>query len=168
MSKSHRPSHFSLPTSHFGFTLIETIIYSALVSLIIGAVIFSLYQLITGNEKLGAKIAAEEEANFILRKITWVLTGINSINSPASGATSTALSINKEGYSLNPVIFDLNDNYIRIKKGSSEPVSLNSSNSKISNLIFERIPQSGGSPEAIKTTMKINQVQHQLTIYLRK
>lgn len=151
-----------------GFTLIETLIYSALIALIIATVVFSLYQFVTSGEKLSAKTIIEEEANFIFKKLSWGLTGAASVNSPASGATSTVLSVSKDDYFLNPIVFDFNSGNLRIKKGGGNFIALNSQNAPISNLIFKNIPRAGSSPEAVETKFNINNRQYQMTIYLRK
>ncbi len=149
-----------------GFTLIETIIYAALISVIIGMTVVAVYQIIQFSDSLNKKNIVEEEANFILRKIGWALAGTPSINSPVSGTTSTVISINKINYSANPIIFDLNSQNLRIKKGGSEPVVLNSQNVAVNNVVFEHIAAIGNKPDAIKTNFQINEKSYQLLIYL--
>lgn len=153
---------------HQAFTLIETIIYTALISVVIGLTVIAVYQIIQFSDSLNKKNIAEEEANFILRKIEWVLAGVSQINSPVSGATSTVLSVNKINYPSNPIIFDLNSQNLRIKKGGNEPVVLNSQNVSVSNVVFEHIAAIGNKPDAINTNFKINEKSYQLLIYLSR
>lgn len=151
-----------------GFTLIETMIYSALISMIIGMILVSVYQLIIGNERIVQKNIIEEEANFLLKKIEWGLNGVSSINSPAPGASSSALSINKLNYFYNPVIFDADSGNLRVKKGSGNPAILNSQNVSVNNVKFQRIAAIGNAPEAVKIIINVNQRPYQTTIYLKK
>lgn len=58
-----------------GFTLIEVVIYLALFSIIIGGALVSVYNIIESSGKLENKVVMQEEANFLLRKINWVLNG---------------------------------------------------------------------------------------------
>ena len=99
-----------------GFTLIETIIYIALFSIIISLVIGAVYQIIQGSEDLQKNIVAEAEAHFLMRKTEWALAGVSAINSPASGLTGATLSVDKVNYSQNPIVLDLDSGSLRIKR----------------------------------------------------
>ncbi len=151
-----------------GFTLIETLIYAALISIVVGFSLVAAYQIIDSSEGLNKKIMVEEEANFLLRKIGWALSGVDVINNPISGATGSILSINKINFSGNPLVFDLNSDNLRLKKGAAEPVILNNQNVKISNLVFEYLAASGSKPAGIKTGFQINGKPYEITVYLRK
>lgn len=151
-----------------GFTLIETIIYAGLISVIIGLSLAATYQIIDSSESLNKKIVIEEESNFLLRKIEWALAGAETVNIPPSGATSSILSVNKINFPDNPLIFDLDSDNIRLKRGAAAPVVLNSRNVIISNLIFEHSAASGEKPSGLKTSFNVNDRPYQITIYLKK
>jgi len=151
-----------------GFTLIEVIIYSALVSLIMMSVFVVVYYVIEANDRSMAKFIAEEEANFLLKKISWVLNGVSAINSPAAGASDSKLSVNKINFPDNPVVIDFEANNIRIKRGAKEAVVLNSQNIAIANLEFKHLAPTGNRPAGVKASFNINARPHNVTIYLRK
>ncbi len=54
-----------------GFTLIETLLYLALFTLIIGGGMTAAYQIIESTAAAQSHLILEEEGNFILRKIAW-------------------------------------------------------------------------------------------------
>jgi len=151
-----------------GFTLVETIIYTALISIIIGGALVTVYQVLESNNALYNKIIVEQEANFLLRKFAWALSGVSSINLPVVGATSSVLSINKINFPENPLVFDLNATDIRLKRGSQEPVILNAQNVKITNLVFQHLASVGSGPEAIKINLTVDSQTFSTIIYLRK
>ncbi len=126
-----------------GFTLIEILIYLALVSLIATISIASVYPLIDNYYRSQARLDIESETNFLMRKINWALMGAYSINQPASGGTSTIFSVNKEGFSQNPIAFDVSGENLRISLAGAEPIVLNNVNVKIEKAEFENIFQSG-------------------------
>ena len=126
-----------------GFTLIEILIYLVLVSLIATISIAAVYPLIDNYHRSQALLDIESETNFLMRKINWALMGAYAINQPASGSTSTILSINKEGFSQNPIAFDVSGGNLRISLASAEPIVLNNTNVKIEKAEFENIFQSG-------------------------
>lgn len=149
------------------FTLIEILIYSALIAMIISGSLIAVYQIIEGSNSIQNKIIIEQEANFLLSKIKWALSGATAINIPAIGLASSTLSINKANYSENPIIFDLNSNNIKIKQGTENPTILNNQNITINNLIFEHLAASGDGPEGLKISITANNKLFTTTIYLR-
>ena len=151
-----------------GFTLIETIIYTALISIIIAGALVAVYQVLESSSALYNKIITEQESNFLLRKFAWALSGVSAINLPAAGATSSVLSLNKINFSENPIVIDLNSNNMRMKKGSAEPAILNTQNITVQNLVFEHLSSSGNAPEAIKINLTVDTQSFSTTIYLRK
>ena len=150
-----------------GFTLIEVLIYSALIAMIISGSLIAVYQIIEGSDSIQNKIIMEQEANFLLSKIRWALTGATAINIPTIGLASSTLSINKANYSENPIVFDLNSNNLRIKQGSGNPAILNNQNIAINNLIFEHLTASA-APEGLKISLTVNNKLFTTIIYLRK
>lgn len=160
--------HHFLRKSGAGFTLIETIIYAALFSTIIGLVLGAVYQIVDGSGALEKSINTDAEAQFLTRKIEWALGSISVVNLPVSGSTGATLSVNKLNYAQNPIIFDLDSNNLRIKEGASNPVILNSSNVTISNLQFQHLAAGTYRPAAIQFSFKVNGDNYSTTIYLRK
>lgn len=151
-----------------GFTLIEILIYSALMAMIISGSLIAAYQIIESSNNIQNKIIIEQEANFLLSKIRWALVGATTINIPTIGLASSTLSMNKANYSENPIIFDLNSNNLRIKQGSGNPAILNNQNVAVNNLIFEHLAANGNGPEGLKINITVNNKLFTATIYLRK
>jgi len=128
-----------------GFTLIEAIIYIALFSIVIGGGIVTTYALVQSTDNGANHVILQEEANFLLRKVNWALTGATSFT---NGST---LSVVKDGTTL---IFDLNSGDMRITK-SGVTTLLNSSSITVSNLTFSAIGTNG-----VKTSFRLTTVQN--------
>jgi len=69
----------------YGFTLIETLIYSFLLSFIIVGALVGIYQIISSADKLTTKAFIEQEGNFLLRKINWAITGATNLSVDLDG-----------------------------------------------------------------------------------
>ena len=91
-----------------GFTLIEVLVYSALLGLIMTAMLGSVYMIIQAYNKTGSTVIVNDEANFILRKMNWALSCATSVTVPAAGATSTTLKLSRNNipFSQNPMTFN--------------------------------------------------------------
>lgn len=147
-----------------GFTLLETLLYSAMVAATIGLVLVGVYNVIESRYHSLARTEMEEEANFLMRKIAWVLSGASAINEPAVGATSTVLAVTKSNFYLNPVIIGKASSSVVISYGGGETIPLSSQSITVRELVFERV----GSTAApgIKVTLTVEFIpRFQLVIY---
>jgi hypothetical protein len=154
--------------SQQGTTLIELLIYIMLTAFIISSVLVSAYQILQSADSLDSKNKTEAEADFILRKIEWALSDVNTIDSPAAGNSSSTLLISRINYPNNPIVFSLSNNSVTIKENGSAAVALSSQAISISNLIFQHVAAIGSVPEAIRASFSINSNPYQTTIYLKK
>lgn len=127
---------------HAGFSLIDTILYAALLSITLGAVLLAFHNIIEGRYRALARIEVEEEANFIMRKIDWALTGVAFIELPASQATSSILRVYKIGFSENPITITSGDGNATIAYGNGTSTILQSESVFVDTLLFTGLPTS--------------------------
>lgn len=160
MTKTNKPNT--------GFTLIEILIYAALIIILIGGSILTINNIITSSSRLNNVVALEEEANFIFKKLEWAFSDSNEINSPASGLSASSISVDKTNFNNNPIRFSLSSNNILIKVGNGTEKILNSESININNLSFEHLSEGNGKPAGIKTTIDIEEIEYTSLIYLRK
>lgn len=137
-----------------GFTLIETLLYLALFTLIIGGGMAAAYQIIQSTEATHQKVIIQEEADFLLRKLEWALSGATVGN---VSFTATTLTVTISGV---PVTFswDGNDNI------TLDSALLNSSFVKVKPVagVMFNMPSS----ERVDITFTVNEQPFNETIYL--
>lgn len=152
-----------------GFTLIETLIYLALFSIIIGGMLVSTYNLIEGGNRASARVKSQEEASFVLRKLDWLLAGSPTINLPASGNTGLALSVTRADLpaSDSPLTLDLAGSVLRLKRGSAAAVPISSLNVAVTSLSVMNIAPASGKPGGIKIQFTLDSEPYEITKYLR-
>lgn len=136
-----------------GFTLIETMIYIALFSIIIGGSVITFYSIIENSNKTQAQVILQEEANFIFRKLDWAITGASDITIPASGEIGTSLNLSK---TTGDISFLLNGNKLQIREGLGVFDDLNNDSVSVSSLSFQNISGGTGLPKSIITTFTLN------------
>jgi hypothetical protein len=122
-----------------GFTLIETILYLALLSMIMGGVILCVYQISDNAQFVQAGILSEEEGNFLLKKISWALHDAALIRTPIPNASGSVLSLDKQDFEENPITFELHDGNLLVRKGSGLPIVLNNKRVTVSNFFVEHV-----------------------------
>lgn len=148
-----------------GFTLIETLIYVTLFVVMIGGSLGAVYQIIQSTNAANAWIVVNNEANFLLRKINWALTGASAVSVPSPQDLQIYKTTPPPGG--NPIVFDWNGGNLRMARGGGAPVILNSVNIAVASLSFQKIVETG-RPDAIKTGFKINGQNFETLKYLRQ
>ena len=142
-----------------GVTLVETLLYAVLFSLMIAFAMFSFNQMLENNLGQERRLEVETEANFIMKKILWALSNAQNINQPAANSTSSNLSVNKYNFAQNPIAFNLAEDKVKISKaGGTNGTPLISSAVQITNLSFYRSPEVGNQTEAITITLSISAI----------
>jgi len=153
------PSTIFLPKKNSaGFTLIETIIYIAVIGLIIGA--FISFSLSIGNSSNKTYAVQEVQANsrFSLDMMTQKIqtaTGVN-IASSTFDSDPGVLSLSFVSSTLNPTIIMLNedDGILQITEGMASSVNITSDEVKVTNLQFTNLTGLGNK-ENIKVDITI-------------
>lgn len=123
-----------------GFTLIELIIYVAIIGVILVLMTGFLWNVIFGNVKETAYQEVQQNARFALAKITQETKKATGINSPLPGdSPSNSLSLAMAASSLNPTVFDITGGKLIITQGASGPYELTSDQVIVSNLQFTNL-----------------------------
>lgn len=148
-----------------GFTLIETIIYIALLSLVMGGVLAAAYGLVEGSQRVSRRTIIQEEGNFVLRKINWVIGNTASIIMPSAMIPAdTLMSVLHDGSQIT-IRFDAGNSAVEVRRGGGSFVPLTSQNVLVSNLQFVYLPH---TPPGIAASTTINGFVFETTKYLRK
>ena len=134
--------------------------------MVIGGGMTAVYGIIEGADAGNNHVILQEEANFLFRKIDWVLTGAAGICLPVSG-TSASLTITKSipADCMNPanlLMLDFNGNNIRLARGIQPATILNSSSILVvpDSLLFQRSAPIAGKPDAITATFTLKTMQN--------
>lgn len=136
-----------------GLTLIETLIYSGIVSGFVVLALVITYQMIDFRDDLNNARELYENQRFLSQKIDWVLSSVSAINSPAIGATSASVSVNKISYGSNPLVLDLSAGAARLSIAGAAAIALTNGYVTVSGLTFENLSLSGHSFIRAKATL---------------
>ncbi len=120
-----------------GFTLIEMIVYMALFSVMMGGLVVTMYYLYQSIGRTSANATAQEEINFVLKKIDWALTGASSVEVLEEAAR---IRITKTGSLPNLIGIKFNSASSSIEIRTDDTVlwsPLTSGNVKVSGLEFQ-------------------------------
>lgn len=145
-----------------GFTLIETIVYIALLGLILTGAVVTAYQLAQSSGSVSTNNTLQEEGNFVLMKISWALSGASSFTIPSANE----LTVTR--YDGTTVEIRLSGTTVEMQEGGGSFMSITTSNVTVSDLVFTDIPASGTGPEGVTATLTAGGMTFTTTKYLRQ
>lgn len=144
---------------HHGFTLIEVLIYLALFSILMGGAVVAAYHLFDSSTKTGTRTMLQEERDFMMSKIDWVLGGAKAVTAPSAGVIGSSLTVVKWDTTLgDPMTVAVSGGNLVLTRGTNLPVLLNNTNTTVSNISFSHIKDSGDGtvPEAVETVLTLS------------
>jgi prepilin-type N-terminal cleavage/methylation domain-containing protein len=142
-----------------GFTLIETLIYIALFTILIGAGFSTAFSLIQSGESLSSRTVTNSEIDFVLRKIDWALNGATNISISSNNLIITKGLSNSVEIGLNT------ESKIYVKENGGNPILLSTDNVKVEHLNFNVL---SSVPKELITELNIDGISATTTKYLRQ
>jgi type II secretory pathway pseudopilin PulG len=147
--------------SQSAFTLVETLIYIAIIG---GAVTaFVNFSISVSNSRNKTYVVQEVQANArtALDIVGQNIRGATGVNTASStfGSNPGALYLTMASTTLNPTIFDINDGVLQMTESTSSPVvtSIVSDEVRITNLIFTNLTGSSTRENIrVEMTMEYN------------
>jgi Tfp pilus assembly protein PilW len=121
------------------FTLIELLLYIAIISLVLVSVTGFFWNIASGNIKEKSYQEVQQNGRFAIAKMTQEIKKAIGINSPTPGSSANSLSLIMPDSNLNPTIFDVSGGKIRITQGASAPIELTTDQVLVSNLQFTNL-----------------------------
>lgn len=117
-----------------GTTFIELIIYIAIVTIMLSALIPMAWNIIEGGVKSSTQQEVYSQARVLSERIKYEVRNASGINS----LTPTSISLANSNASLNPTVITYSGNYVTITQGTSfpTPVRLHSQGTSVSSFVF--------------------------------
>lgn len=128
-------------TNKEGFTLIELILYIAIISMIlVGFMTFSL-DVIYSGEKSEIRQTVQQNAIFSMQKILKEIRTSNDLNIGTSTFDTHpgVLSLSKDTAGDDPTIFDISTGTLQIQQGVNGPYPLTADDLEVINLVFTNL-----------------------------
>lgn len=153
-----------------GFTLVETLIYLALFSLLMSGAVVGSYNLLEGGSRNKIAVGIQEEGIFLNRKINWALTNASAVSASSGG---TRLTITRPDLgSQSPLIITGTGTKIILKRGASVPIELNSDRYVVtgpaSGKLFSVQSAASGRPPSVTISFEIQGKPFMCRTYVRQ
>ncbi|HOX30619.1 MAG TPA: prepilin-type N-terminal cleavage/methylation domain-containing protein [Candidatus Paceibacterota bacterium] len=129
-----------------GFTLIETLIYLALLSLIFFGLFVSFFAIVEGAGRAAVQNRLQDEGGFLLAKIGWAMNGAESVVADGSG-----LQVLSAGNTLKIYSCGINNKDLCWQ---SDNAKLNDSRIELANPVFN-VYSDGNGVESMKASFTL-------------
>lgn len=137
MKNSHQQS---------GYTLIELLLYVAILGMLLTAVVGFLGTATDARVKNQTISEVNDQGAAVMGYIAQTVRNASSISAPTTGGVAAAsLTLVVPTASLSPTIFSLSGTTLQVKEGVAAAVPLTNSEIQISNLSFKNLTRSGTS-----------------------
>lgn len=151
-----------MKNNHQGFTLIETLMYVALLSFFLSSLLGITYESLGSAQKISGQILLQQEALFLIRKTDWALTGARNVT------LITAAQIHIERYAA-PTSVDIKYNNaaktVEVSTDQTTFYTLNSSNFQVNSAGFTLTAH--GTARYAEVSLLLNGQPFALKKYLR-
>lgn len=147
--KTIRSSHFAFRISkRQGFTLIELVIYIALTSIVVVALLKIMLAVIGAQEKTEVTSHVQQELRMTMDRMTYTTRNAVSVNTGASifSASGGKLSLAMSDSSLDPTLFFLSGNSIYVSEAGANTGAITSGKVLVDELQFINLTATGASP----------------------
>lgn len=134
-----------------GFTFIELILYLAIVSIMMTALIPFAWNVIGGGVKSATEQEVFSQARYISERIKYEVRNASGINS----VSATQISLATFDAATNPTIITSTSGNITIKQGAGATVNLNSTDTKISSFTFTNYTSADNATKNIQFVMTV-------------
>lgn len=145
-----------------GFTLLETLIYLAILSILIVAGVASAYAILDIGGRGAKGIVIASEGNFLIRKIDWALSGATKID--VSDPLST-MKITKGAIEYTFIITA--GGVVKLNGTDLSSINVTVVGSGAGGKAFDYFPTSGGMPCGVRVTLGVNGMNFEVKRYLR-
>lgn len=144
-----------------GYTLIELIVYIAVVSVVLVIAVVLSIDLLRGRAKSTSLEVVNQNGRLVLERLTTVIRNADLVNAGSSvfGTSPGRLSLQMPDVSVNPTVFDVSGTTLRVSEGTGIPQSLTSPDVEVTSLIFTHLNQTGS--EGIRISLGLKRVNPQ-------
>lgn len=129
-----------------GFTLLETLLFIAVSSVILLIVAGFLALLLTAQTKQRLTAEVDESGIRALRLIGQGVQESSALQTPSIGSSETTLVLTRRDANLSPTTLDISSSTLRLTEGAALPVSLHSSSLRASSLSIANRSPSTSTP----------------------
>ena len=151
---SSRLNSMSIPQTPLkaqpGFTLIETILYTLIVTIVLSSFLLIIQATLRTQKKFKTHALLHENIRFTLQKIESRTHSATAVTFPTAGSTSTRLVLSMNDATKNPTTFEFINGQILFSEGVASSTSLLTGETTIRDFVITHVAT---TPPSIRMTL---------------
>lgn len=140
-----------------GFTLVETLLYVSIISVMLLVFSIFLFLILQSMIKYQTISEVDQQGIQVVQMMTQLIRNAKKINIPVQGATGATLSVDTVDAGKTPTVFNSSGSNVQIKEGTGAIIPLTSSRVVVSGLSFSNLSKTN-TPGIIKFQFTLNYV----------
>jgi len=152
-----------------GFTLLELLIYIAVISVILVAATSFAFQFLATRAKASAYQEVERNAQFALARIAAEVRQADGYNAQGAGsnfgANPSTLSLVLSDGTKSPTVFSVTGGTLNVKQGAGATLPLTSSKVTVSEFIVDDLSTANGKSKLFRIHLKVTFNSDSLSLY---
>ncbi|MBI3486297.1 hypothetical protein HY025_05170 [Candidatus Daviesbacteria bacterium] len=140
-----------------GFTYIEAILYIAIVTLMMNALVSFAWNIINNNARSSTQQEISSQGRYVSERILYEIRNASDLNAGTStfGTNPGTLSLAETVSANNPTIITVTSGKATIKLGAATAVNLNSNDTTVTNLVFTNNTSADNKTKNISFTLTL-------------
>lgn len=140
-----------------GYTLIELLLYIAIISALLTSVTMFLGASVESRVKNQSISEVEQQGTLAMELITQTIRNADGITTPTTGASGSTLTLIVPTGALSPTTFNLSSGTLQITEGVNSAVPLTNSKVQVTSLTFRNLSRPS-TPGVVQVAMTISRV----------
>lgn len=151
--------HSATRHCHQGYTLIELLLYVALLGTLLTTVTYFFGTATSARIKNQSIQEVNDQGVFVMEHLTQTIHNATAVTVPATGSSGSSLTLTVPTAGLSPTVFSGSGTpaAIQIKEGAATAVPLTSNKVQISSLTFKNLSRAG-TPGSVQVSFVLSRV----------
>ena len=138
-----------------GFTLVETLLYVSIISVMLLVFSVFLFLILQSQVKFQTISEVDRQGIQVVQALTQTIRNAKKINIPVQGASGATLSVDVVEAAKTPTVFNSSGSNVQLKEGTDPIISLTASRVTVSGLSFSNVSKNN-TPGIIKFQFTLN------------
>ena len=140
-----------------GYTLIELLLYIAILGILLGALTSFFSVSLTARIKNESIVEVDRQGEFMIDMIARTVRAADSITAPTAGASGSTLTLAMPTAGVNPTIFNMSGTTLQIKEGAGATIPLNSGRVAVTGFTAKNLSRAS-TPGVIQVSFTVSAV----------
>jgi type II secretory pathway pseudopilin PulG len=140
-----------------GYTLIELLLYVAMIGTLLTSVTYFFGVVVDARVKNQTVTEVNDQGTALMDYVTQTIRNATSITAPTTGVSAASLTLVVPTGSLSPTVFNMNSTTMQVKEGAGSVLPLTNDKVQLSGLTFKNLSRAS-TPGSVQVSFTLSRV----------